>query len=74
MSRALTPSQTIGPFYFGTLANAYRHDLAPAGVAGERIEIAITLHDAAGAIVPDGLLEIRDADGRGLLRATRAPE
>ena len=33
MSRALTPSQTIGPFYFGTVTNAYRQDLAMPGVA-----------------------------------------
>lgn len=65
MSRALTPSQTIGPFYFGTLANAYRHDLAVPGVAGERIEIALTLHDAEGAIVPDGLIEIWQANSHG---------
>jgi protocatechuate 3,4-dioxygenase alpha subunit len=65
MSRALTPSQTIGPFYFGTVVSAYRHDLAPAGVAGERIEIALTLHDAAGTIVPDGLLEIWQANSHG---------
>lgn len=65
MSRALTPSQTIGPFYFGTLANACRHDLAAPGVAGERIEIALTLHDAEGAIVPDGLLEIWQANSHG---------
>ncbi len=65
MSRALTPSQTIGPFYFGTVVNACRHDLAPAGVAGERVEIALTLHDAAGAIVPDGLLEIWQANSHG---------
>ena len=36
MSHALTPSQTIGPFYFGTIVKAYRADLAPLGVAGER--------------------------------------
>ncbi len=65
MSRALTPSQTIGPFYFGTVVNGYRHDLAPAGVAGERIEIALTLHDAGGAIVPDGLIEIWQANSHG---------
>ncbi len=65
MSRALTPSQTIGPFYFGTVTNAYRQDLALAGVAGERIEIALTLHDAEGAIVPDGLFEIWQANSYG---------
>lgn len=33
------------------------------------LELAVTAR-----VRPDGLLEIRDADGRGLLRATRAPE
>ena len=65
MSRVLTPSQTIGPFYFGTVTNAYRQDLAVPGVAGEKIEIALTLHDAEGAIVPDGLLEIWQANSHG---------
>jgi protocatechuate 3,4-dioxygenase alpha subunit len=65
MSRALTPSQTIGPFYFGTLANTYRADLAPQGVAGERLELAIALHDRDGAVVPDGLIEIWQANSHG---------
>jgi protocatechuate 3,4-dioxygenase alpha subunit len=65
MSHALTPSQTIGPFYFGTIVKACRADLAPLGVAGERIELAVTLHDAEGAIVPDGLIEIWQANSHG---------
>jgi protocatechuate 3,4-dioxygenase alpha subunit len=65
MSKALTPSQTIGPFYWGTLVSSCRADLAPAGVAGECIELALTLHDADGAIVPDGLLEIWQANSHG---------
>ena len=52
MSHALTPSQTIGPFYFGTIIKGYHHDLAPPGVTGERIEIALSLYDTQGAIVP----------------------
>jgi protocatechuate 3,4-dioxygenase alpha subunit len=60
-----TPSQTIGPFYWGTVVNAYRADLAPAGVAGERIEVVLTLHDVEGKIVPDGLLEIWQANSHG---------
>ena len=61
----ITPSQTIGPFYFGTIINGYRHDLAPPGVPGERIDIVLTLHDVQGAIVPDGLLEIWQANSAG---------
>ena len=52
MAHDLTPSQTVGPFYWGTLVNAYRCDLAPPGVAGERIEVVLKLHDVEGAIVP----------------------
>ena len=65
MSKGLTPSQTIGPFYWGTLVNAYRCDLAPPGVAGERIELALSLHDVEGALVPDGLIEIWQANSHG---------
>ena len=65
MRRALTPSQTIGPFYFGTLANTYRAELAPPGVAGERVDLAIALHDRDGAVVPDGLVEIWQANSHG---------
>jgi protocatechuate 3,4-dioxygenase alpha subunit len=65
MANGLTPSQTIGPFYFGMLVKSYRCDLAPPNVAGERIEVALTLHDAAGEIVPDGLFEIWQANSHG---------
>ena len=65
MSHGLTPSQTIGPFYFGTVVKAYRADMAPAGTAGERIELALTLYDVDGALVPDGLLELWQANSHG---------
>jgi protocatechuate 3,4-dioxygenase alpha subunit len=65
MSRGVTPSQTIGPFYWGTIVNSCRADLAPPGVAGERIEVALSLHDVQGALVPDGLIEIWQANSHG---------
>ena len=65
MSKGLTPSQTIGPFYWGTLVNTCRADLAPHGVAGERIDLALSLHDVGGALVPDGLLEIWQCNAAG---------
>jgi protocatechuate 3,4-dioxygenase, alpha subunit len=65
MSRGVTPSQTIGPFYWGTIVNSYRCDLAPRGVSGERIELALSLHDVQGALVPDGLIEIWQANSHG---------
>ena len=65
MSHALTPSQTIGPFYFGTLVNGYRADMAPPGVAGERVELVLSLFDGQGVLVPDGLFEIWQANSHG---------
>jgi len=65
MSQGLTPSQTIGPFYWGTIVKAYRADLAPPGVTGERIEVVLILHDGNSAIVPDGLFEIWQANSHG---------
>jgi protocatechuate 3,4-dioxygenase, alpha subunit len=65
MSRAVTPSQTIGPFYWGTIVNAYSADLAPTGVPGERIDVVLQLHDVQGAVVPDGLFEIWQANSHG---------
>ena len=65
MSHVLTPSQTIGPFYWGTLVNAYRADMAPPGTAGERVEIVLSLFDTQGALVPDGLFEIWQANSHG---------
>ena len=64
-SHALTPSQTIGPFYWGTIVNAYSADLAPAGVPGERIDVVLQLYDVQGAVVPDGLFEIWQANSHG---------
>src|ERR1700736_1353431 len=61
----LTPSQTIGPFYWGTLVKTCRCDLAPPGVAGERIELALSLHDVQGVLVPDGMIEIWQANSHG---------
>ena len=61
----LTPSQTVGPFYWGTVVSAYRADLAPLGVAGERIEVVLTLHDVDGKVVADGLLELWQANSHG---------
>ena len=65
MADGLTPSQTIGPFYWGTVVSAYRADLAPVGVAGERIEVVLTLHDVDGKVVADGLLELWQANSHG---------
>ena len=65
MAEGLTPSQTVGPFYWGTLVGSCRADLAHSGVAGERLEVALTLHEADGVVIPDGVIEIWQANSHG---------
>ena len=70
--RAITPSQTIGPFFayaltpaeygYAPLAGA---DLVTSDVAGEPIRIAGRLFDGLGQPVPDAMIEIWQADGAG---------
>ena len=61
----LTPSQTVGPFYWGTLVATYHAKMAPTGIAGEPIEVAVRLHDADGAVIPDGVVEVWQANSHG---------
>jgi protocatechuate 3,4-dioxygenase alpha subunit len=59
-----TPSQTVGPFFdFGLCARPSSALVAP-GAAGA-IRIEGVLRDGAGAPVPDGLVEIWQADPAG---------
>jgi protocatechuate 3,4-dioxygenase alpha subunit len=61
---ARTPSQTVGPFFdFGLCVRPAAALVAP-GSDGA-IEIAGRLLDGAGAPVPDGLVEIWQADAAG---------
>ena len=70
-----TPSQTAGPFvHIGTLPAlaglktdhpADLNILARAGIIGQRIRIEGTIHDGAGALVKDAMLEIWQADSNG---------
>lgn len=60
------PSQTIGPFYhFGLTANAALGCLARPDANGERIRVHFRLLDGDGAPVPDGMIEIWQADASG---------
>lgn len=60
------PWQTVGPFYhFGLTANAALGCLACAEAKGERIRVRIRLLDGDGAPVPDGMIEIWQADAAG---------
>jgi protocatechuate 3,4-dioxygenase alpha subunit len=61
---SLTPSQTVGPFLHIALHWPSGHLVVPEGTPGA-IRIAGTLYDGAGAPVPDGLVEIWQADAAG---------
>ena len=77
MGRTLkeTPSQTAGPFlHIGMVpamaglaggAPTRQNILAGAGTMGERIRIEGQIHDGAGALVNDALVEIWQADTKG---------
>jgi protocatechuate 3,4-dioxygenase alpha subunit len=65
MSLVATTSQTVGPFFKIGLAWLYRDNLAGPGVAGERVEIAGRILDGDGKPVPDGIIEIWQANSQG---------
>lgn len=64
----LTPFSTVGPF-FRLLVRAREDEstdtLTTDATRGERITIAGTLRDGAGAAIDDGLIEIWQADANG---------
>ena len=66
MRRGLTPSQTVGPYLhigFDWLSAA---DLVTPDTPGEHILIEGQLIDTDGVAVPDGLIEIWQADAQGV--------
>lgn len=69
----ITPSQTVGPFFAYGLTpagkyqwnDAFLSNLLTPDVSGERIRIEGYVYDGDGAIVPDAMLEIWQADAQG---------
>jgi protocatechuate 3,4-dioxygenase alpha subunit len=60
------PEQTIGPFYhFGLTRNPALGRLFSSEAKGERIRVRIRLLDGDGAPVPDGMIELWQADACG---------
>jgi protocatechuate 3,4-dioxygenase alpha subunit len=60
------PSQTIGPFYhFGLARDPALGCLLRAEARGERIRVRFRLVDGDGLPVPDGMLELWQADASG---------
>ena len=73
---ALTPSQTIGPFFaYALTPRAYggkelaTEQVAAEGVAGERIRIEGAVYDGDGVPVGDAMIETWQADAEGRFNA-----
>jgi protocatechuate 3,4-dioxygenase alpha subunit len=60
-----TTWQTVGPFFSIGLSRLYRDNLAGPGVSGERVEISGRILDGDGVAVPDGIVEIWQANVHG---------
>jgi protocatechuate 3,4-dioxygenase alpha subunit len=65
MSLQATTSQTVGPYLHIGLTWLITENLAPAGVAGERISIEGRVIDGDGKPVNDALVEIWQANAAG---------
>ncbi|MCR6735124.1 MAG: protocatechuate 3,4-dioxygenase subunit alpha [Afipia sp.] len=69
----ITPSQTVGPYFKYGLTpghdyqwnDAFSNDLVTLDVSGERIRMVGQVFDGAGAVIPDAMLEIWQADAQG---------
>ncbi len=68
MSLQMTASQTVGPFLHIGFDGTYVSDLtaaAGAALVGERIVIEGRVTDGTGGLVPDGMIEIWQANAHG---------
>ena len=66
MSLQATTSQTVGPYFQIGLARFYVDDLTgPGASSGEVIEITGRVFDGDGQAVPDGVIEIWQANAEG---------
>lgn len=69
----LTPSQTVGPYFAYGLTpgskyewnDAFSNDLVTPDATGDRIRIIGQVFDGDGAVIPDAMLEIWQADAQG---------
>lgn len=65
MSLLLTAAQTVGPYVAIGFEKHAVPDVAPAGVAGDRVVIAGTIYDGDGKPVTDGVIETWQANSHG---------
>lgn len=61
----VSPFQTVGPFFEMFLRNRVPLAMVTPETRGQRISIDGVLYDGAGAPIPDGLVEIWQADAEG---------
>jgi len=72
-SKGITPSQTVGPYFkYGLTPNgeyawndAFTNNLVTSDTSGERIRVEGRELEGDGALVPDAMLEIWQADAQG---------
>jgi len=61
-----TASETVGPFFhFGLATDGALGAVADRTVDGEFITLRVRITDGDGQVVPDGLVEVWQVDGRG---------
>lgn len=65
MSLQATTWQTVGPFFKIGLAWLYQGDVAGPGASGDRVTIEGRILDGDGQPVPDGVIEIWQANSHG---------
>jgi protocatechuate 3,4-dioxygenase alpha subunit len=69
----ITPSQTVGPYFKYGLTpggeyewnDAFNNNLVTSDTSGERIRVEGKVYDGDGAVIPDCMLEIWQADSQG---------
>jgi len=77
----ITPSSTVGPYFlYGLIPSTYggqdiiTNSLVTPDAAGERIRVEGQVFDGDGAVVPDALLEVWQADAAGTFRHASASQ
>lgn len=61
----ITPPQTVGPFFHGSLLQQDRTEIASERTEGERVRIRGRVLDGNGAPVDDALVEVWQANAQG---------
>jgi protocatechuate 3,4-dioxygenase alpha subunit len=66
--REVTPPQTVGPFFHGSLLGQERSAIASEGTDGDRVRIRGRILDGGGKPVDDAMVEIWQANAHGRYR------